>query len=250
MRMINKILKFLFPPPTIFITIFFFIVFIKEETLQTAPGTTFVFFVLYMLPFDLLVAFINWIRKGNHKKDSPKFNNTYSYSYSSQTSSSNTHFEKSKPNARKEKQKNNKMLEDFASLCVANCELDKEQNFINETTHGNVKYNDKRFDNMEDMKELQPIISESKIKEVSETIIQLYDNIGARVLIEETICCKPYIILKLVPMNGTRIDTILTFQNNIERAIKMATIMNVMYKKGYIGIVLPIHKFVKENEEG
>lgn len=31
----------------------------------------------------------------------------------------------------------------FASLCVANCELDKEQNYTDDVTGGNVKYNEK-----------------------------------------------------------------------------------------------------------
>ena len=141
----------------------------------------------------------------------------------------------------------NKTFSDaFAALCIANCELDKEQNHINDITGGNVRYNDKRFDNLVDDPLIKQMVSAQKIKEISEKIIQVYSQIGLRVIIDGTICTTQYVILELKPMNGAKIDDILSFQNNIEYAIEMKTLMNVMYKKGYIGILLPIQYFIQQ----
>lgn len=243
--MINKLLKFLFPPITIGITAFFFFLFFLAEGLKNAIDNTFLFFVVFMLPFDLIAGLVKWVI-GVFAKET-NFNNSYSMCNSKEP------IPKSESNSKKTtiKPKNNKALEDYASLCIASCEFDKEQNMSDSTTNGNVRYNDIRFDDLEDDLELRQIISKSKLDTVSNTIVNVYEQIGVRIIIDGAICTKPYIVLKLVPMNGARIDTIIMFQNNVEYAIKMKTVMNVMYKKGYIGVILPIQYFIKNsNEEG
>lgn len=50
----------------------------------------------------------------------------------------------------------------FAALCVANCELDKEQNYTDDVTGGNVKYNEKRFDNLTNDSVISQIVSDEK----------------------------------------------------------------------------------------
>ena len=137
----------------------------------------------------------------------------------------------------------------YAALCVASCEFDKEQNYINETTKGNVRYNDERFDNIVDDPLVKELISNQKIKEVSELITRLYSKIGLQVLIDGMTCTKAYVILKLFPMHGTRKNDILTFQNDVEYLLGMNTIMTVSDKNGYIGVVLPVQYFVQQPDE-
>ena len=137
----------------------------------------------------------------------------------------------------------------FAALCVANCELDKEQNYTDDVTGGNVKYNEKRFDNLTNDSVISQIVSDEKIKEVSDKILHVYSEIGLMVMIDGVLCTNQYVVLKIKPMYGTRINGIISLQNTIESTIGMKSLMNVMYKKGYIGILLPIHQFIKKKED-
>lgn len=147
---------------------------------------------------------------------------------------------------------NNERIKDFsdafASLCVANCELDKEQNYTDDVTGGNVKYNEKRFDNLTNDSVISKIISDEKLKEVSDKILQIYDKIGLMVMIDGSLCTNQYVVLKLKPMHGTRINDIISIQSTIESEIGMKSLMNVMYKKGYIGILLPIYYFIEKEK--
>lgn len=153
----------------------------------------------------------------------------------------------------KVKREENERIKDFsdafASLCVANCELDKEQNYTDDVTGGNVKYNEKRFDNLTNDSVISQIVSDGKIKEVSDKILQIYDKIGLMVMIDGSLCTNQYVVLKIKPVHGTRINDIISLQNTIESTIGMKSLMNVMYKKGYIGILLPIHQFIKSDDK-
>jgi hypothetical protein len=136
----------------------------------------------------------------------------------------------------------------FASLCVANCELDKEQNYTDDVTGGNVKYNEKRFDNLTNDSVISQIVSDEKIKEVSDKILHVYSEIGLMVMIDGSLCTNQYVVLKLKPMHGTRINDVISIQSSIESEIGMKSLMNVMYKKGYIGILLPIYHFIEKEK--
>lgn len=150
------------------------------------------------------------------------------------------------------KREENERIKDFsdafASLCVANCELDKEQNYTDDVTGGNVKYNEKRFDNLTNDSVISQIVSDEKIKEVSDKILHVYSEIGLMVMIDGSLCTNQYVILKLKPMHGTRVNDIISIQSSIESAIGMKSLMNVMYKKGYIGILLPIYHFIEKEK--
>ena len=152
----------------------------------------------------------------------------------------------------KVKREENERIKDFsdafAALCVANCELDKEQNYTDDVTGGNVKYNEKRFDNLTNDSVISQIVSDGKIKEVSDKILQIYDKIGLMVMIDGSLCTNQYVVLKLKPMHGTRINDIISIQSTIESEIGMKSLMNVMYKKGYIGILLPIYHFIEKEK--
>lgn len=221
----NKLLKFLFPAPTVLITIVFFILFRITGNLDSALSNTFAFFIMAMIPFDLIIWIINKIV---HILRPGKAGEVY-------TSQSYEHYQ----------QPASKEIEDFASLCVASCEFDKEQNYTDEATNGNVRYNDKRFDNVIDDPVASAAISHQKVKECSEHIMRLCDSLGAKILISGSSCTKMYVILKAIPSTGVRVRSILALQNDIEISIGMPTVMNVMEKKGYIGILLPIQHFVE-----
>lgn len=142
-----------------------------------------------------------------------------------------------------------KFSDEFVALCVANCELDKEQNYTDNITGGNVKYNEKRFDNLANDSVISGMVSNEEIKEVSDKVLHVYNEIGLMVIIDETLCTNQYVVLKLKPMHGTRITDIISVQNTVESMIRMKSLMNVMYKKGYVGMLLPIHQFIKKKDD-
>ena len=92
-------------------------------------------------------------------------------------------------------------------------------------------------------------VSNEEIKEVSDKVLHVYNEFGLMVIIDETLCTNQYVILKLKPMHGTRITDIISVQNTVESMIGMKSLMNVMYKKGYIGMLLPIHQFIKKKDD-
>ncbi len=51
-------------------------------------------------------------------------------------------------------------------------------------------------------------------------------------MIDGVLCTNQYVVLKIKPMYGTRINGINSLQNTIESTIGMKSLMNVMYKKG------------------
>ena len=222
----NKLLKFLFPAPTVLITIVFFVLFRITGNLDSALNNTFAFFIMAMIPFDLIIWIINKIV---HILQPSKTDEVYSEPQSYK------HYQ----------QPDSKEIENFASLCVASCEFDKEQNYTDEATNGNVRYNDKRFDNIIDDPVVVSVVSHQKVKEYSEHIMKLCDSLGAEIWISGASYTKMYVILKAIPSPGVRVRSILALQNDIEISIGMPTVMNVMEKKGYIGILLPIQYFVE-----
>ena len=222
----NKLLKFLFPAPTVLITIVFFVLFRITGNLDSALNNSFAFFIMAMIPFDLIIWIINKIV---HILQPSKTDEVYSEPQSYE------HYQ----------QPDSKEIENFASLCVASCEFDKEQNYTDEATNGNVRYNDKRFDNIIDDPVVVSVVSHQKVKEYSEHIMKLCDCLGAEISNSGAYYTKMYVILKAIPSPGVRVRSILALQNDIEISIGMPTVMNVMEKKGYIGILLPIQYFVE-----
>lgn len=240
----KKILHFLFPSITIIITVVFFLLFLVYDGFKTAFDYTLLFFFMFMLPLDLIIAIIkglkNWLFKNMKPIDTV---------YSLHNQPQHTDFQRphvDKPtNSTAVPKTNNKELEYFASLCAASCEFDKTQNHIDEITHGNVRYNDKRFDNVINDPEILSVVSLQKVKEYSEHIMKLCKSLGAEIQINGATYTKMYVILETIPAPGIRVRSILALQNDIEISIGMPTIMNVIGEKGYIGILLPIQYFVK-----
>lgn len=240
----KKIIHFLFPRITIAITVVFFLLFFVYDGFKTAFDYTLLFFIMFMLPLDLIIAIIkgikNWLLKNTNQID-----NVYSLRKQSQHTDFQSPYVDKPTNSTAAPKNNNKELEYFASLCAASCEFDKTQNHIDETTHGNVRCNDKRFANVINDPEILSVVSQQKVKEYSEHIMKLCKSLGAEIQINGVTYTKTYVILKEIPALGVRVRSILALQNDIEISIGMPTVMNVIGEKGYIGILLPIQYFVK-----
>ena len=221
----NKLLKFLFPAPTVLITIVLFILFRITGNLDSALSNTFAFFIMAMIPLDVIIWIIHKIA---HILQPNKTDEVYNEPQKSEYY----------------QQPDSKEIENFAALCASSCEFDKEQNYTDEATNGNVRYNDKRFDNVIDDPVVLATVSQQKVKEYSDHIMKLCDSLGAEIWISGASYTKMYVILKAIPSSGVRVRSVLALQNDIEISIGMPTVMNVMEKKGYIGILLPIQRFV------
>lgn len=68
------------------------------------------------------------------------------------------------------------------------------------------------------------------------------------VMIDGVLCTNQYVVLKIKPMYGTRINGIISLQNTIESTIGMKSLMNVMYKGIYWNFT-SIHQFIKKKED-
>lgn len=137
-----------------------------------------------------------------------------------------------------------KLKDLYASLCAASCELDLEQNPQYPDEVGNIRYNDKRFDITENNNDILKMLNKSKVQNVQLKVLSVYDSFGINITIDGYTVSQSYLILHLIPKGGTKINEVKHYQNDIEVALGMDSIFNVMYKKGYIGLLLPIQYFI------
>lgn len=137
-----------------------------------------------------------------------------------------------------------KLKDLYASLCAASCELDLEQNPQYPDEVGNIRYNDKRFDITENNNDILKMLNKSKVQDVQLKVLSVYDSFGINITIDGYTVSQSYLILHLIPKGGTKINEVKHYQNDIEVALGMDSIFNVMYKKGYIGLLLPIQYFI------
>ena len=203
----KKIIHFLFPRITIAITVVFFLLFFVYDGFKTAFDYTLLFFIMFMQRLDLIIAVIkgikNWLLKNTNQID-----NVYSLRKQSQHTDFQNPYVDKPTNSTAAPKNNNKELEYFASLCAASCEFDKTQNHIDETTHGNVRYNDKRFANVINDPEILSVVSQQKVKEYSEHIMKLCKSLGAEIQINGVTYTKTYVILKAIIQADTQFITL------------------------------------------
>ena len=219
----NKVLRFLFPTPTIFITIFFFVVFLIGGTFKTALENSLVFFIMFMLPFDLFIVLINYFR-GKTCKTSDEEQEATQEDEEQNYESCND-------------------IEDYASSCVASCEFDKSQNNSTPGLDGNFRFNDKRFDSNYLQTRTKPDISDDFIKRISQIVIDTYKDFGVYININNVDVSNQYVIFQIVPNAGTHVKSILRLENEISTTLKTDVIINPIYQKGYIGLILPAEYF-------
>lgn len=106
----KKIIHFLFPRITIAITVVFFLLFFVYDGFKTAFDYTLLFFIMFMLPLDLIIAIIkgikNWLLKNTNQID-----NVYSLRKQSQhTDFQNPYVDKPTNSTAAPKKKLNKRL--------------------------------------------------------------------------------------------------------------------------------------------
>lgn len=236
----KKILNFLFPKATIVLTSIFFALAWIYNDLQTAIPYALIFFFYFMIPLDVIICIANIILKLIH-------NNRKVVSEEKPNGGQQT---QEKPIFRTSKfQSDNrytKGIEYFANFCTAGYELDKDKNYSYNATGGNIRYNDKRFDNIANDPDMVKMISNDKINAISSQIVKIYMQKNIRIFIERTNCTKAYLVLKVIPVGVTSLNDITLFQNDIGYQTGMPTLIDVFDNRGYAYIIFSIQNFIDD----
>lgn len=138
-------------------------------------------------------------------------------------------------------------VEQFMVECNSHAELDGEQNNTVPDLTQNIRYNDKRFNDPEPDLEMAKLVSDDKVKDAVKKIISAYHSFGAEIKIHECKVLTNYIMCKVIPESGTKVQTIQALQPDVNIQIGMSTLINISFKSGYIGLFLPIKPFLISN---
>lgn len=138
-------------------------------------------------------------------------------------------------------------VEQFMVECNSHAELDGEQNNTVPDLTQNIRYNDKRFNDPEPDLEMAKLVSDEKVKDAAKKIISAYHSFGAEIKIHECKVLTNYIMCKVIPESGTKVQTIQALQPDVDIQIGMSTLINISFKSGYIGLFLPIKPFLISN---
>ena len=267
----NKVLKFLFPIPTIVITALWYIASLLSVGFAGSLLLLVTFFILVALPLDLII----WIAKkiidyfkrpkteirevvkvkcpncGKLLGTDYLFCTSCGYSLTKPATSVPKPIEtKTQPIAQKPKVEEKPVgimeskltpeLERFAEKCVAYCELDKKQNPKTPEFEGNFRFDDKRFIDMEWDMETDLMLNDDALNEIADIIVKKYDSLGVKVYITDYTTTRVYVVFKLIPGMGVKQDIVLGLQNDITCTLGVNVIMNVVSKDGYIGVLVPV----------
>ena len=132
----------------------------------------------------------------------------------------------------------------YAEFCTASCEFDPSQNFKYQNDEGNIRYNDKRFVQSNSSVDLPHKLDTFKINEAKKRILELYESVGIQIKIDSYSVLQAYLLFQIIPVGKTRIKAIQSLQKDIEVTLGMNSIINVMSKKGYVGLLLPLQYFL------
>lgn len=127
--------------------------------------------------------------------------------------------------------------EKFARDCVAYCEFDKTQNNKTPGLDGNFRFNDRRFDDYAEQLTKSNIPDELLI-ETSEKISNTYMNFGVYIRIQKVKVTEQYVIFEIIPDSSTKVKSILKLENEISLALKTDVIINPIYQKGFIALII------------
>lgn len=220
----KKLFKLLFPRTTVTITIFTFVMFCLTGNIGDAIYAIIAFFVMCMIPLDIIIYIIKKLF----------FNNTHIADMSM-----NSGQEKINEQAENLKFIHDD-LDDFAQMCNVYCEFKEKLPTNDPTLNGNFRFNDKRFTG----KYSEPhncIISPNILHSISNIIISTYNNFGVYVKVNNFNFTKYYFVAEITPCPGTSVKSILAFQNEVAIALGTEIIINAMYEKGYVGIIIPMN---------
>lgn len=127
--------------------------------------------------------------------------------------------------------------EKFARDCVARCEFDKSQNNKTPGLDGNFRFNDRRFDDYAEQLE-DPNIPDELLVDTGKKISDSYMSFGVYVRIRNIKVTDQYVIFEIIPDTGTKVKSILKLENEISLALKTDVIINPIYQKGFIALII------------
>ena len=259
----NKVLKFLFPIPTIVLTAICCSSTINYFGFIKGAFITIIFFIVAMLPLDLILWIAYQIKNPRIKEivkvKCPNcgkllgtdylFCTSCGYSLTKPAASVPKPIEtKTQPIAQKPKIKEKPVgimgskltpeLERFAEKCVAYCELDKKQNPKTPEFVGNFRFDDKRFNDLEEDVDIKHEISPDTIRKIGDIILATYKYYDVAVRIADIRMTRTYVIYCLVPIPGVKKDAVCNLQTELSIAFRTDVFMNVVYEKGYIGLFI------------
>ena len=127
--------------------------------------------------------------------------------------------------------------EKFARDCVARCEFDKSQNNKTPGFDGNFRFNDRRFDDYAEQLE-DPNIPDELLVDTGKKISDSYMSFGVYVRIRNIKVTDQYVIFEIIPDAGTKVKSILKLENEISLVLKTDVIINPIYQKGFIALII------------
>ena len=179
----------------------------------------FIFAIFIYFTIKLVDRFFQSYNSSSHKIESEK-------SISSKKQNSNRNL-------------TNDELNEYAEMCNISCELNNPVPTDIPNLEGNFRFNDKRFSKIY-AEPSNNQISPKTLHLIQNVIISTYNSFGVSVKVDNFTFSKYYVIAEAIPCPGTSVKSVLAFQNEISIALGTEVIINAMYKKGYIGIIIPI----------
>lgn len=83
------------------------------------------------------------------------------------------------------------------------------------------------------------------LKQVSDIIAQTYKNFGIEVMISKADISVKYVIFRIVPHDGIKVKTVLSYKDDISLRLGVLIDMQILPKIGCVGIIIPIEYFKK-----
>ena len=107
---------------------------------------------------------------------------------------------------------------------------------------GNFRFNDRRFDEYAEQLTKSNIPVELLL-ETSEKISNTYMNFGVYIRIQKVKVTEQYVIFEIIPDARTKVKSILALENEISLVLKTDVIINPIYQKGFIALIIPTRYF-------
>lgn len=135
-------------------------------------------------------------------------------------------------------------VDNYAKECNAYCEFKETIPTDITNLKGSFRFNDKRFTEKY-TESFDSQISSKTLHDIQNIIVSTYSNFGVSVKVNNFNLTKYYAIAETIPCSGTSVKSVLAFQNEISIALGTEVIINAMYEKGYVGIIIPMN-YIKE----
>lgn len=212
--MTKKIVKVLFPIPSIVIFLLIFIAFKLGEVngesvaLGDAVGMSLVFYAVFLLPLNISIWILKKIYLYFKKKtpEPPKGSVSSSQKTTEKTNSNN----------------DTAITASEALKRNAEIELEKTKKAYNELVQ--------KLDNTKALRDLEQEVSD------------FFSELGIHVLVGKSDIRAHQIIVPISPHEGIRVKTIMRFKDDLSIRLGIPIEMESFSKLGFIGIIIPIDK--------